>query len=33
MDRPGALIKRLMVNPSILRLVNPLLQAGLHSLF
>ena len=33
MDRPGTLIKRLMVNPSILRLVKPLLQAGLHSLF
>jgi digeranylgeranylglycerophospholipid reductase len=33
MDRPGALIKRLLVNPSVLRLIKPLLQAGLHSLF
>jgi flavin-dependent dehydrogenase len=33
MDRPGALIKKLMVNPAILRLVKPLVQAGLHSLF
>jgi digeranylgeranylglycerophospholipid reductase len=33
MDRPGALIKKLLVNPAVLRLVKPLLQAGLHSLF
>jgi flavin-dependent dehydrogenase len=33
MDRPGALIKKLLVNPAILRLVRPLVQAGLHSLF
>jgi digeranylgeranylglycerophospholipid reductase len=33
MDRPGALVKRLLINPSVLRLVRPLLQAGLHSLF
>ena len=33
MDRPGALIKKLLVNPAILRLVKPLVQAGLHSLF
>jgi digeranylgeranylglycerophospholipid reductase len=33
MDRPGALIKKLLVNPAILRLARPLVQAGLHSLF
>jgi geranylgeranyl reductase family protein len=33
MDRPGALIKKLLVNPAVLRLVRPLLQAGLHTLF
>jgi geranylgeranyl reductase family protein len=33
MDRPGALIKKLLVNPAILRLVRPLVQAGLHTLF
>jgi geranylgeranyl reductase family protein len=33
MDRPGALIKKLLVNPAVLRLVKPLVQAGLHSLF
>jgi geranylgeranyl reductase family protein len=33
MDRPGILIKKLLLNPSILRLVGPLVQAGLHSLF
>jgi geranylgeranyl reductase family protein len=33
MDRPGALIKKLLVNPSLLRLVRPLVQAGLHTLF
>jgi digeranylgeranylglycerophospholipid reductase len=33
MDRPGALIKKLLVNPAILRLLRPLAQAGLHSLF
>jgi digeranylgeranylglycerophospholipid reductase len=33
MDRPGAVIKKLLVNPAILRLVRPLMQAGLHSLF
>jgi digeranylgeranylglycerophospholipid reductase len=33
MDRPGALVKRLLVNPSVLRLLKPLVQAGLHNLF
>ena len=33
MDRPGALIKKLLINPAILRLAGPLMQAGLHSLF
>jgi digeranylgeranylglycerophospholipid reductase len=33
MDRPGALIKRLLVNPALLRLVRPLLRAGLHTIF
>jgi flavin-dependent dehydrogenase len=33
MDRPGVLIKKLLVNPAILRLAGPLLQAGLHTLF
>lgn len=33
MDRPGALVKKLLVNPSVLCLVRPLLQAGLHTLF
>jgi flavin-dependent dehydrogenase len=33
MDRPGALIRKLLVNPAVLRLVKPLVQAGLHSLF
>jgi flavin-dependent dehydrogenase len=33
MDRPGAMIKKLLLNPAILRLVRPLMQAGLHSLF
>jgi len=33
MDRPGALVKKLLVNPSVLRLVKPLVQAGLHNLF
>ncbi len=33
MDRPGALMKKLLVNPAILRLAGPLVQAGLHSLF
>jgi geranylgeranyl reductase family protein len=33
MDRPGALVKRLLVNPAILRLVKPLVQAGLKTLF
>ena len=33
MDRPGALIKKLLVNPAILRLAGPLMQAGLHALF
>ena len=33
MDRPGALVKKLLVNPSVLRLVKPLVQAGLHTLF
>jgi len=33
MDRPGALVKKLLVNPAILRLVKPLVQAGLNTLF
>ncbi len=33
MDRPGALIKKLLMNPSVLRLAKPLARAGLHSLF
>lgn len=33
MDRPGALVKRLLVNPAVLRLAGPLVQAGLHTLF
>jgi geranylgeranyl reductase family protein len=33
MDRPGILIKKLLLNPAILRLAGPLVQAGLHSLF
>jgi digeranylgeranylglycerophospholipid reductase len=33
MDRPGALVKKLLVNPSVLRLLRPLVQAGLHNLF
>jgi digeranylgeranylglycerophospholipid reductase len=33
MDRPGALVKKLLVNPSVLRLLKPLVQAGLHNLF
>ncbi len=33
MDRPGILIKKLLVNPAILRLAGPLLHAGLHTLF
>jgi len=33
MDRPGALVKKLLTNPSVLRLVRPLVQAGLHTLF
>ncbi len=33
MDRPGALMKRLLLNPSVVCLVRPLLKAGLHTLF
>jgi geranylgeranyl reductase family protein len=33
MDRPGDLVKRLLVNPAVLRLAGPLVQAGLHTLF
>lgn len=33
MDRPGALVKKLLVNPAVLRLLKPLVQAGLHNLF
>jgi digeranylgeranylglycerophospholipid reductase len=33
MDRPGVLIKKLLVNPAMLRLAVPLMQAGLHTLF
>jgi hypothetical protein len=32
MDRPGALIKKLLVNPAVLRLLRPLIQTGLHTL-
>jgi digeranylgeranylglycerophospholipid reductase len=31
-DRPGTLTKKLLMNPAILRLFGPLVQAGLHSL-
>lgn len=33
MDRPAALIRKLLAGPAILRLAGPLLQAGLHTLF
>ena len=33
MDRPSAVVKKLMLNPAIIGLVRPLLQAGLHTLF
>lgn len=33
MDRPGRVIKKLLVNPAIFRLVKPLLQSGLYTLF
>jgi digeranylgeranylglycerophospholipid reductase len=33
MDRPGALVKKLLMKPAILRLAGPLAQAGLHTLF
>jgi geranylgeranyl reductase family protein len=33
MDRPGALVKQLLMNPAVLRLAGPLVQAGLHTLF
>lgn len=33
MDRPSALVKRLLASPAIFRLAGPLLQAGLHTLF
>jgi digeranylgeranylglycerophospholipid reductase len=33
MDRPGVLIKKLLVNPAILRLLRPLIRTGLHTLF
>jgi digeranylgeranylglycerophospholipid reductase len=33
MDRPSALVKKLLVNPAVLRLLKPLVQAGLHTLF
>lgn len=33
MDRPGILIKKMLLNPAICRLVKPLLQTGLHTLF
>jgi len=33
MDRPSALVKKLMLNPAVVGLLRPLLQAGLHTLF
>lgn len=33
MDRPGTLIKKLLMNPALVRLVKPILQTGLHTLF
>ena len=33
MDRPGDLIRRLLMNPSVVCLLRPLLKAGLHTLF
>jgi len=33
MDRPGILVKKLLLKPSMFRLLRPLLQTGLHSLF
>jgi geranylgeranyl reductase family protein len=33
MDRPGSLVKKLLLKPTILRLVQPLLRSGLRSLF
>lgn len=32
-DRPGVLVKKLLVNPAVLRLLKPLVRAGLHTLF
>lgn len=33
MDRPGTLVKKLLVKPAVLRLVQPLLRSGLRSFF
>jgi geranylgeranyl reductase family protein len=33
MDRPGKLVKKLLVKPAVLRLVQPLLRSGLRSFF
>jgi digeranylgeranylglycerophospholipid reductase len=33
MDRPGKLIKKLLMKPAVLRLISPLLRSGLRSLF
>jgi len=33
MDRPGTLIKKLMLNPALIRLFSPLIRTGLRSLF
>ncbi len=33
MDRPGILLKKMLMNPAIFRLVKPLLRTGFHTLF
>jgi hypothetical protein len=33
MDRPGVLVKKLLLKPAILRCAGPLLRSGLQSLF
>jgi hypothetical protein len=33
MDRPGPLVKKLLLKPSVFRLLGPLIRTGLHSLF
>jgi flavin-dependent dehydrogenase len=33
MDRPGILVKKLLLKPSVFRLLGPLIRTGFHSLF